>query len=138
MQINLGKRTGWFTLVSSLSVDFSQAGTKLELLLQGTWKKQASLARFGRNEGFASLRQVETNPSWPLPLQTASPRCSHRRQAQTEQRLLSRAPRLPSNPAPSPQCKRWAASASRINKTLHAMRTRCLMNHLQKAGFFFF
>lgn len=95
------------------------------------------MARFRGNEGFASLKQVETNPSWPLPLQTASLRRSHRRQAQTEQRLLSRAPRLPLNPAPSPRCKRSAASASSFNKTLHATRTRCLMNHLQRGGFFF-
>lgn len=115
----------------------SQAGTKFVLLLQGTWENQESRVRFSRNEGFASLKQVETNPSWPLPLQTASPRCSHWRQAQTGQRLLSRVPQLPSNSTPSPRCKCSAVSASSINKLLHATTMRCLMNHLQRGGFFF-
>lgn len=116
-----GRKTAMFILLPPLSADFANSNKTRAGFLLGTEK--ASVTGTIRRRVSPPLKQVETNAFWPLP-----PR-----------QLLCAAAiedkQRPSSGSLGSAQEAQPVRASRTDKTLHAARTRCSVNHLQRGGF---
>lgn len=117
----LGRKTAMFILLPLLSADFANSDKTRAGFLLGRGK--AGVTGTIRRRVSPPLKQVETNAFRPLPphwlLCATAVEGKHRPSSGS----------LGSAQAAQP------ARASRADKTLHAARTRCSVNHLQRGGF---